>query len=251
MLPEIVVDTLPNLTETAAARVHQLAGAAIADKQRFSVALPGGSVARQFFPRFARMPLDWSRVEFFWGDERSVPPWDAESNYGLARRLWLDPARVPADRVHRLEADAPEPARVAARYAADLIRVLGEPPRLDMALVGVGVDGHVCSLFPGHPLLREDKRLVGFVSDAPVAPSRRLTLTLPTLASSSLVVAAAFGRSKAAAIRDALDNPTSGLPVALLLHRAERAVVFLDVEAASLLASIAPKGLAAAMFHSG
>ena len=158
MLPEIIVDTTAKLAEVLSARLERDGLRALAARGRFALALPGGSVARTFFPRLARASFDWSRADFFWGDERAVPVSDPESNYGLARSLWLDPASVPADRVHRIEAESADPVAAAAAYAHDLTRLLGQPPRLDLVLLGVGADGHICSLFPGHSLLREERQ---------------------------------------------------------------------------------------------
>ena len=112
------------------------------------------------------------------GDERAVPPGHPDSNYGAARSLWLNPAGVPASSVFRMPADAPDLDRAAADYEAVLLRECGRPPRLDLALLGVGPDGHVCSLFTGYPLLRESARWVAALGDSPKPPPRRLTLTL-------------------------------------------------------------------------
>ena len=233
MLPEIIIDTPANIAERLAARVAEEGLRALGSRDRFAVALPGGSVARAFFPRLARDSFDWSRTDFFWVDERGVPEGDPESNYGLARALWLDPAAVPVDRVHRLEADAADLEGAAVRAGHDLVRCLGRPPRLDIALLGVGADGHVCSLFPGHALLHEERQWIGVETAAPMPPRRRLTLTLPTLAAAELIVVAAFGETKADAVRAALYDPNSTLPIARALHRARRALVLLDPAAAS------------------
>jgi len=233
MLPEIIVDMIPNLAERLAARIEDAGSKALSARGRFALALPGGSVARTFFPRLARGSFDWSRADFFWGDERAVPANDPESNYGLARSLWLDLTKVDAGRVHRMAADAADPEHAAALYADDLTRVLGHPPRLDVMLLGVGSDGHVCSLFPGHSLLCEDVRWVAVEEAAPTPPLRRLTLTLPTLAAAELIVVAAVGRTKGQVVRDALRESNSRLPLALALRHARSAVVFLDPEAAS------------------
>jgi 6-phosphogluconolactonase len=128
-------------------------------------------------------------------------------------------------------------AAAAALYEAELVRVLGEPPRLDHCLLGMGPDGHVCSLFPGHPLLAEAVRRVAAVEDSLKPPPRRLTLTLPVLHQAAELCVAAFGRAKAAAIAAALEDDSSRLPVALALRGARRAVVMLDREAASGLTS--------------
>ncbi len=237
MLPEIIVDELANLVDRLAALFEADGRRALAGRGSFAVALPGGSVATSFFPRLARLPLDWSRTDFFWGDERAVAPSHPESNFGLARSLWLDAASVPAERIHRMEADAPDLEHAAAAYGDELVRVLGASPRLDFVLLGVGPDGHVCSLFPGHPLLREERRLVMPVRDAPKPPPLRLTMTLPLLAAADHVVIAALGRAKAGALRDALDVPGSSLPVALLARRARRVTFLLDPDAASARAA--------------
>ena len=179
-----------------------------------AVALPGGSVADIFFPDLARAQCDWTRMAFFWGDERAVPSGHPDSNYGRARRLWLEPARVPEASVHRMPADAADLSRAARSYEEVMARVLGATPRLDLALLGVGPDGHVCSLFPGHALLQERARLVAPIEDSPKPPPRRLTLTLPALWSAEVVVVAALGQAKAAVLKDALEYPDSPLPVA-------------------------------------
>ena len=235
MSPELVVDSPAALSQALAACFEAEARRAQAARGFFSVALPGGSVGTTFFPRLAEAAVDWSRTEFFWGDERAVPPSDPESNFGLARSLWLEPAGVPAPRIHRMEAEAAEPEAAAEAYADAMVRLLGAPPRLDLALLGVGPDGHVCSIFPGHPLLREEGRYVAFVGDSPKPPPRRLTLTLPVLAAAELIVVAALGPEKAEVVREALKRPESTLPVALVTRRARRAIFFLDGDAASRL----------------
>jgi 6-phosphogluconolactonase len=232
MLPEVVVDGLPALSERLASTFEREAGRAAATRGFFAVALSGGSIARAFFPRLAQLPLDWSRTAFFWVDERAVPASDPESNYGAARAHWLDPAQVPDVSVHRMHADGPDLDLAAADYADEMVRVLGAPPRLDIALLGVGPDGHICSLFPGHSLLREARRWVAAIEDSPKPPPRRLTLTLPALEAAELVVVVALGRNKAVAVGAALHEPHSALPVALVTRRARRALFLLDPEAA-------------------
>ncbi len=233
MPPEIVVDTLPGLAGTAAARFEALVREAIAARGLSSCALPGGSVAETLFPAFARLTLPWEQVHVFFGDERAVPPTDPESNIGLARRLWLD--AVPA-RVHRMPADRDDLDAAADAYTAELRTALGDPPRLDLALLGMGPDGHVCSLFPNHRLLGERRRLVAPITDSPKPPPRRLTLTLPALAAARAIWVAAFGTAKAPVIRDAVENPASQLPVALAARSGPPTTFLLDHDAASTLA---------------
>jgi 6-phosphogluconolactonase len=235
MAPEIIIDKPGALAEALSLRFEEEARLAIESRGRVAVALSGGSVGTTFFPRLAKVPVDWSRAEFFWCDERALPPSDPESNFGLAQRLWLEPAGVPAGRIHRMEADAPDPERAAEAYAVTLTQALGTPPRLDVVLLGVGPDGHICSLFPGHRLLQERERLVVFVADSPKPPPARLTLTLPVVQAAGLLVIAAFGTSKAAVLREAFHDASSPLPVALAMRGARRVLVLVDPEAASRL----------------
>jgi 6-phosphogluconolactonase len=201
----------------------------------FTLAIPGGSAAEALLPGLAEAAVDWSRVDVFWCDERGVPPHHPDSNYGLARRLLLERVALQPERIHRMCADAEAIGKAAAEYDAELRRVCGAPPALDLALVGVGPDGHICSLFPGHRALEEKVRLVVQVAGAPKPPARRLTLTLPALAGARQLVASAFGSAKADVARRMLSEPASPLPAARALRAAARAVVLLDPPAAARL----------------
>ena len=161
-----------------------------------------------------------------------MPPADPESNFGLAERLWLAPAAVPEANRHRLPAELPDLEAAAAAAEAEMIAGLGDPPRLDLLWLGVGADGHVASLFPGHPLLAERRRFVAAVVDSPKPPPRRLTLTLPAIAAARWLVVTALGESKAAAVGAALGEAGSGLPLALALAAADQAWLLLDPDAA-------------------
>ncbi|MGD9763511.1 MAG: 6-phosphogluconolactonase [Candidatus Binatia bacterium] len=233
--PEIVIDTPAALARTFATRFASEASSAIAARGRFSWALPGGSVAETFLPVLARTPVEWGQVEFFWGDERAVEPGDPDSNYGLAKRLLLDHVPVDLRRVHRMVGEADDLDAAASAYEEEMVRVLGEPPRIDLILLGLGPDGHVCSLFPGHPLLRERARRVAAITDSPKPPPRRLTFTMVPLELASMICVAGFGAAKAAAIREALETPDSALPVALALRSTPRPLLLVDPPAASLL----------------
>jgi 6-phosphogluconolactonase len=232
MPPEIVVDTHEALARLLAGRFEKAVRDAVRARSRFACAMPGGSVAEVFFPALARLDLPWPQVHVFFGDERAVPPSDPDSNLGLARRLWLD--AVPAT-VHPMPAAEADLAAAATSYAAELRAVLGDPPRLDVALLGMGPDGHVCSLFPGHPLLRDRTRWVAEITDSPKPPPRRLTLTMPVLSVARAIWVGAFGKPKAAIIREAIQDPTSQLPVALAARSGPPVVFFLDPDAASAL----------------
>jgi 6-phosphogluconolactonase len=233
--PEIVTDTPDALARMFADRFAAESRAAIAARARFSCALPGGSVAETFFPVLARAPVAWDKVEFFWGDERAVGPDDPDSNYGLAKRLLLDPVHADPQRVHRIAGAGGDLEAAARSYEEEMVRVLGDPPRIDLVVLGLGPEGHVCSLFPGHPLLRERVRRVAAITDSPKPPLRRITFTMLPLELAEMICVAGFGDSKAAAIRAAVEAPDSQIPVALALRAARRALILVDPAAAGLL----------------
>jgi 6-phosphogluconolactonase len=232
---ETAVRPASTIAAELAARVDAFARDAIASRGRFAIVLTGGSLATTFFPTLAKLPLDWSAVDFFWGDERAVPPDAPESNYAAANRLWLSPARVPSSSIHRLPADMQDLNAAAEQAERDLAATLGTPPALDLALLGVGPDGHVCSLFPGHPLLAESARWVAAIEDSPKPPPRRLTLTLPTLAAARFVVFGVTGASKAPVVREVVRDERSQLPAALVVRRAQRVLFLVDEGAGALL----------------
>jgi 6-phosphogluconolactonase len=236
MHPEILIASRPDLANRLAEDFAHEAERRRRSGGMFSVALPGGSLAAAFFPRLARLELDWSRVEFFSVDERSVPPSSPESNFGIAERLWFGPAEVPAAHTHRMLADAPDVLSATEAYAEELGRATGVPPQLDYVLLGVGPDGHVASLFPEHPLLEEQDRAVAYLSDAPKPPAGRMTLTLPPLSSARRVAIGALGAEKAEVIARAVLDVGSMLPVAQVIRRAARVLLLLDPEAAVRIA---------------
>ena len=230
-------NVLVDEVDVLARRLVALVGLAMREsaERRLSMALPGGSTAETLLLPLAAAPLDWKRWDFFWGDERAVAPDHPDSNYGLSQRLFLGPIGAEARQVHRTRAEGPDLEAAAKDYEAEMVAVLGHPPRLDFALMGMGPDGHVCSLFPGHQALREATRQVLAVTDSPKPPPRRVTLSLPALVATRVLCVAAFGESKAEALQAALEDPGSALPVAHLARRQAETHFLLDPAAASRL----------------
>ena len=236
-----VLPTPAALAEAAADRIVAVARNAIRRRGRFVVALSGGSTPRLVYPLLASSPLvdavDWSRVSFFWGDERAVPPEHAESNYGVARAMLLD--RLPglrSDAVHRMPADAPDRAAAAAGYERTIHRVLTpNPPRLDLIWLGMGPDGHTASLFPGASTLAERQRLV-VVATAPagMAVHDRMTFTLPLINAARAVLFVVAGADKATAVRS-VRSGSRNLPAGRV--RARSTLWLLDAAAAGRAAS--------------
>ncbi len=206
--PELHVHATPEEAAEALARVVcSLSADSIAARGRFTVALSGGSTPAALYRLLASPPLaddiDWSRWHVFWGDERCVPPDHPDSNYGMARRTLLDHVPIPTVQVHRMVGEDP-PQQAAEAYAAALADALAPDGRLDLALLGIGDDGHTASLFPGTAALDERERLVA-ASWAPQLDAYRITLTLPALNRARQVAVLATGADKADAVRRALE----------------------------------------------
>ena len=232
---EIIVGTRERLIGEFARRFERHAADAIAARGRFSMAISGGSVARTLLPALVTAAVDWPRVDVFWCDERAVPATDPESNFGAADALLF--ARIPGRPavLHPMSTDVPDLARAADEYEVEMRHVLGNPPVLDLMLIGAGPDGHVCSLFAGHPALEERDRSVVAVRGAPKPPPDRLTMTLPVVGDTRHLYLGAFGTEKAEMVREIVEHDGSLLPAAQALRSNARAVCLLDDGAASLL----------------
>jgi 6-phosphogluconolactonase len=235
MSVELAIHPVEELAERFARLVEDAAPRAISERGIFSMAVPGGSAAEVLLPSLIPSSIDWSKVSVFWVDERMVPPDHADSNFRLASALVLDKVPIPAEQIHRMRGEEPLPGESAAAYTRVLRERLGEPARIDLVLLGMGPDGHVASLFPGHRLLRAWDRDVAVLGDAPKPPPRRMTLTLKALTAARRIVVFATGEAKAEAIRDALGNQESELPVALATMGDGAVTFLLDPEAASKL----------------
>ena len=236
-----VLPTPASVAEAAADRIVASARNAIRLRGRFVVALSGGSAPRLVYPLLVASPrrdaIEWSKVEFFWGDERAVPPDDAESNYGLARRLLLDNLpSVRAESVHRMPADAPDREAATVRYEAELGRTFALPaggprrPRFDLIWLGMGPDGHTASLFPGASVLAEGERWVAPATAPQASPvAARMTFTLPLINAARAVLFVVAGADKTAAMRS-IRAGSDELPAARV--RATSTLWLLDAAAA-------------------
>ncbi len=232
---EVVVAPVEALRAGFVELVRDLARDAIARRGRFAFAVPGGSVADTLLTGLAADTAEWGKSDVFWCDERVVDPDYPDSNYGTARTGWLQPLAGASLGIHPMVRTVDAPDRIADAYAAELRDTLGSVPVLDLVVVGVGEDGHVCSLFPGLPGVDETERWVVGVEGAPKLPRQRVSLTLPLVTGARCLVAAAFGLGKKDVMRCAIEEPTCVLPVARALRGAERAVILLDDAAASTL----------------
>lgn len=231
---ELIVGAPQRLADEFARIIAARARQAHASGRRFSLAVPGGSVARAFLPELGKAGIEWERVDLFFADERVVPESDPESNAGLARLLLADTAASEARwHVYDFEAAGFDAEWAARSYRAELEEVAGSPPVLDVVLLGIGEDGHLASIFPG--LDDESDEPVRFVSQAPKPPRERLTLALHTICRARLIVLAAFGNAKAEVVRDAVAGERKELPVVRALECARSSLLMVDDAAALLL----------------
>jgi 6-phosphogluconolactonase len=205
VLPDAVA-----LATAAADHVVEVLQAVLAQRERAHLALAGGSTPRAMNALLSIPPrrdrVAWERVVFWFGDERCVPPDDPESNYRMNRETLLDRLQIPAERVHRMRGEDDDPGAAAADYAVILARELGEQPRLDLILLGMGPDGHTASLFPGTLAGIQANRLV--VANYVAKLDRwRITLTPTTINLARHVAITAGGAEKADALHAVLDGP--------------------------------------------
>ncbi|MBI5461772.1 MAG: 6-phosphogluconolactonase [Gammaproteobacteria bacterium] len=214
-----VYPDLERLSEAAAERWIALSQEAFARHGAFHVALAGGSTPKRLYQLLAhaeyRKRIDWTRVQFYFGDERAVPPTHADSNFRMAQEALLAHLDIPVDNIHRMAATPEHIEQDAADYAALLRAHLpcdtAGTPVFDLMLLGMGADGHTCSLFPGSPILHERVRSVGTVYVERLQ-SWRLSLTYPVLDAARHVLFLVAGPDKAAMLRQ-ICHPDTSAPV--------------------------------------
>jgi 6-phosphogluconolactonase len=230
---------LERLSHAAAAYVLAAAETTLETRDRFSLVLTGGSSPLRLYELFAdvyRTRLPWDRIHLFWSDERYVPRGNPESNQGAAYDAFIGQVPIPAEQVHALPTKIAPPAQAAEVYEETLQRFFGGPPAFDLALLGLGEDGHVASLFPHHhperQLEQPDASSWVEVTEAPPdqEPRQRLSLTLPALNRARRVLFLVHGARKREAVRAVLRTPDSTLPAAYV-HPQDELAWYVDAAA--------------------
>lgn len=230
--------------------VAQAAQVSCVARGRFCVAVSGGSLMDMLAPALAapclRERIDWSTWHVFWVDERWVPLSSPDSNFGVARKLLFSHVMISGERLHTVD-NSQSPDDTAQAYESEIKRTLsveaGALPRFDMVLLGLGEDGHTASLFPGHPTLRESRRWVVPVFNAPKPPPVRLTMTLPVINAARRVVFVAAGSGKAGVVAEVL-HPAArrpNLPARMVKPTDGELHWFVDQDAAGV-SNLAPVG---------
>jgi 6-phosphogluconolactonase len=248
--PDVVIEPdADRLARAVASALVARLAAAQAVHGTASVVLTGGGIGTAVLERVAglaaepeRERVDWTAVDVWWGDDRFVPAADDERNELGARRALLDPVGVPAERVHAMPAsdagfDSPEAA--ADWYAGQLAQAAGTAgggslPRFDVLLLGMGPEGHVASIFPDSPAVRDDRPVVA-VHDCPKPPPTRVSLGYAAINSAEEIWLLVSGDGKAEAVARALaGTPAEELPAAGV-HGRRATRWLLDAAAASRL----------------
>lgn len=211
------------LADIVAERFIALSTQAISQRDAFHVALAGGSTPRRLYQALAKTTrqsrIDWQRIHIYFGDERAVPPEHADSNFRMAREALLDAVALPSQNIHPMLANPSHIQQDADRYAALLASQLPQNdahwPVFDLILLGLGTDGHTCSLFPDTPILMERQRAVAAV-EVKHLNSWRLSLTFPVLDAARQLLFLVAGQDKAPILQRLCDGPgddTDSLPV--------------------------------------
>ncbi len=224
---------LDALSHAASEECVRAANEAVSGRGRCLIALSGGHTperAYQIWSTEYREKMPWAKTHFFWGDERFVGADDPTSNYHMARETLFKNAPVPPENIHPIPTSFSQPDEAAREYEAVLRTFIAESgPSFDVMFLGLGVEGHTASLFPGSPALAEEKRWVVGVR-APAEPPVRISLTFPVLRrarATYFLVAGADKQGIVATLRRGPSSETQRLPVAMLRPEGE-AIWFLD-----------------------
>lgn len=237
----IIKDASDALLTFAARLLCSRAKQASEIKGQFSIAVSGGSTPRPMHRLLAKSPffqeIPWHKSHIFWVDERCVPHTNPASNYGAARKDFIDRAFKAGAKIHPMPVHM-DPAKAAACYEKEIREFFkthsGSIPRLDLIVLGIGTDGHTASLFPGQAVLFEKKRLISAVKGG--EPNlQRLTMTYPLLNQAKEVLFLVFGEKKGYILKRIIEEKDAALPASGVEPKSGRLTWLLDRKAARFL----------------
>ncbi|MFC1867544.1 6-phosphogluconolactonase [Thermodesulfobacteriota bacterium] len=240
--PQIVIMENPADLARAGARIlTSTSKERITKTGRFVMAISGGSSPGPMHKLLTKEPylseIQWSKTHIFWVDDRCVPENNPFSNYGTARREFLDLVPIPSGQAHNMPTEL-SPEEGARSYQKELIRFFqlkeDECPTFDLIFLGIGPDGHTASLFPGHRALKERKKLVISVKGGNPYLNR-LTMTCSVLNNAGKIVFIAFGKGKAEILKSVFKQGEKSLPAQIVHPISGELIWLLDREAASSL----------------
>ena len=235
-----------SIAQAAAAEFLEAVRDAVYEKDSFSVALAGGSTPKALYSLLATTSLlqakvPWSKIQFFFGDERHVPPDNPESNFRMANEAMFGKVPVDPKQVHRIKAETPKAAQAAEEYEQELrtsFKLQGDQlPRFDLVLLGMGPEGHTASLFPGTKALHEERRLV-VCNWVGKLYTDRITLTPRVLNNAARIIFMVHGEEKAPALKAVLEGPyePDQLPAQMIKPKEGKVLWLVDPAAAGMLA---------------
>ncbi|KAJ3690688.1 hypothetical protein LUZ61_019852 [Rhynchospora tenuis] len=247
-----VFETEEELAVSLAKYTAEISDKFTRERGAFTVVLSGGSLIKAL-RKLTEAPylesVEWSKWHVFWVDERVVKLDHPDSNYKLALDGFLSKVPIPPNQIYAINDTLP-PEGAAEDYEARLKQLVWDRvikvvptsglPRFDLMLLGMGPDGHVASLFPGHPLLKETQKWVTHITDSPKPPPERITFTFPVINASAYVAMVVTGSGKAGAVHKALSGGentgyTDRLPVEMVELEQGEFTWFTDKAAVSML----------------
>lgn len=209
-------------------------------QEPFTIALSGGSTPKRIFESISlhhSKAIDWTRILFFWVDERCVSPDDNESNYKMARQSLFVQLEIPEENVFRMMGEN-DPEQEAFRYSTIVsgkVPVKGLLPQFDLILLGLGIDGHVASIFPGNNRSFHSVQIAGVVSH-PQSGQKRVTLTGSVINNAKNVIFLVTGKEKAEMVARVIENDINGdLPASQVNPLDGNLIWLLDTDAAGRL----------------
>ncbi|KAF7260905.1 hypothetical protein EG68_01709 [Paragonimus skrjabini miyazakii] len=239
-LSHVIFDNEHQLAVAVTKTIADCMQDALTGQQTFSVGLCGGSMAKLISPHLRQLAdINWSRVHFFYCDERIVPPDSPEYTHKLYQEELYSYIDIPSENVHAVNTFLT--VDIAAKnYQEDLLKYFGASdgyPCFDLLLLGIGPDGHTCSLFPQHEILKCEDAVVAPISDSPKPPPERVTLTVPVLNKAKRIYFLVCGSNKAEIVAKIFDSSsqTTQLPCTLVQPIDGELVWYLDKSAASHL----------------
>ena len=248
--PQREVIILPDgnaIARRAAEEFLQAATEAVAQRGAFTVALAGGSTPKALYSLLAgdsafRDKLPWDRIQFFFGDERHVPPDNEQSNYRMANESLFTKAPIQGSQITRVRAEYPDAEKAALEYEQALRAYFkmkeGEYPRFDLVLLGMGDEGHTLSLFPGTKALHAASNRFVVRNWVGKLFTDRITLTAPAANQANRVIFMVTRSDKALALKAVLEGPyePEQLPSQLIQPVSGKLLWLVDQAAGSMLA---------------
>lgn len=175
-------------------------------EEKFHLAISGGKTPDLLFAaladKYSQSPI-WQKVNFWWVDERMVPPTHPESNFGVAQKLLFSQISIPEDNIHRIKGEN-NPQEEALSYSSQILKNLPQSenlPVFDLILLGMGDDGHTASIFPDQMDLLESDHICE-VATHPVSGQKRVTLTGEVINSASKICFLVTGKEKATRLKE-------------------------------------------------